>query len=68
MLYEFVWKSKSDKVKSKIFEQDYNKGGYKMTSLDNIIKASSVMWIKRYFDSTDRQWKGLFEYFVMYLT
>ena len=62
-IYEFVWKGKTDKVKRDIFEQDFNLGGFKMANLDDIIKASSIMWIKKYLDETNRNWKGIFENF-----
>ena len=30
IVYEFIWSGKTDKVKRILFEQNYNKGGYKM--------------------------------------
>ena len=63
ILHEFVWKSKTDKVKRKIFEQDFSKGGFKMINLEHIITASSVIWVKKYLDCINRQWKSSFEYF-----
>ena len=62
-IYEFIWKGKTDKVKRDIFEQDYSLGGFKMIDFNNMIYASSVMWIKRYLDDTDRNWKYTFEHF-----
>ena len=46
IIYEFIWNGKTHKVKRKIFEQDFNKGGYKMIDFESAIKASKVMWIK----------------------
>ena len=46
IVYEFVWNGKTDKVKRNICEQEYNKGGYKMINLDDIITATSIIWIK----------------------
>ena len=63
LIYEFIWKGKTDKVKRDIFEQNYSKGGFKMANLSDIATASSMMWIKKYLDNTDRLWKHTFEYF-----
>ena len=49
IVYEFVWNGKTDKVKGNIFEQEYNKGGYKMINLEDIITATSIIWIKTIF-------------------
>ena len=62
ILYEFVWQGKSDKVKRSIFEQEFKNGGFKMANFKDIIKAASVVWVKRYLDDTDRQWKRILEY------
>ena len=42
IVYDFIWKSKTDKVKRSIFEQNFENGGYNMTNLNDIIVASSV--------------------------
>ena len=62
-IYEFIWKGKTDKVKREIFEQEFAIGGFKMFDFIDIIKASSVIWIKRYLDTIDRNWKSMFECF-----
>jgi hypothetical protein len=61
-IYEFIWQGKTDKIKRDIFEQDFEKGGLKMTNMNDIVKASSIMWIKKYLDDTNRLWKNTFEY------
>ena len=63
LIYEFIWNGKTDKVKRSIFEQQYNRGGYKMVNFKDIIQSSAIMWIKKYLDSTERLWKNSFEYF-----
>ena len=57
ILYEFIWNGKSDKVKRKIFEQDFKQGGYNMTSMGDTVISASVMWVKKYLDNVDREWK-----------
>ena len=34
-----------------------------MPDFNDIVRASSVMWVKKYFDDVDRNWKCMFEYF-----
>ena len=63
IIYEFIWRGKCDKVKRKIFEQSPDKGGFKMLNAIDLIKAASIMWIKKYFDDVERSWKHTFEYF-----
>ena len=63
IIYEFIWNGKTDKVKRNLFEQDYRKGGYKMTNLSDIITSSSIMWVKNYLDNIEREWKNTFESF-----
>ena len=62
IVYEFVWNGKTDKMKRNIFEQEYNKGGYKMINLEDIITATSIIWIKKYLDNTERDWKHTLEW------
>jgi len=57
ILYEFIWNGKTDKVKRVIFEQSFSQGGYNMISLGDIIESASIMWIKRYLDDIERDWK-----------
>ena len=61
IVYEFIWGGKTDKVKRDIFEQNFEKGGYNMVNFKDIITASSIMWIKKYLDNIDRDWKFTFE-------
>ena len=59
IVYEFVWNRKTDKVKRNISEQEY-KGRYKMINLEDIITATSTIWIQKYLDNTERDWKKSF--------
>lgn len=63
LIYEFVWKGQTDKVKRDIFQQEEKLGGFKLTNFVDIVKANSAIWIKKYFDDHDRHWKNTFEYF-----
>jgi len=61
IIYEFIWNGKTDKVKRKIFEQEFKRGGYNMITLEDIIISASTMWIKKYLDDIDREWKQTME-------
>ena len=63
IIYNFISNGKTDKVKRNIFEQDFKHGGYKMTSLNDIVAAASVMWVQKYLDNNEREWKYTLEFF-----
>ena len=63
IIYDFIWNGKTDKVKRNLFEQDFKNGGYKMINFTDIITASSVMWVQKYLDYTEREWKHTLEWF-----
>ena len=60
IMYEFIWGGNTDKVKRQIFEQSFERGGYKMVDFKDITFASSIMWIKQYSSDADRDWKFTF--------
>ena len=63
LIYQFVWGTKSEKVKRDIVNQDYEFGGLKMCSFDICNKATKIKWIAKYLDpSTSAVWKSTFEY------
>ena len=63
MVYEFIWNGKTDKVKRHLFEREFKRGGYKMINLADTVSASSIMWVKKYLDTTEQGWKHNFEFF-----
>ena len=64
LVYEFIWKGKSDKVNRVIFSQEYEKGGYKMNDLNTLNKAAKIKWISRYLDNSEKDWKLFFQAFM----
>ena len=46
-IYEFLWNGRAHKVKCKVLIQNYGNGEYKMTDLDEMIKAQKIKFIKR---------------------
>ena len=63
ILYEFIWNGKTDKVERNLFEQKFKNGGCKMINFTAIITASSIMWVQKYLDYTEREWKHTLEWF-----
>ena len=63
VIYDFIWNGKTDKVKRNLFEQEFKNGGYKMTNFTDIITGSSIMWVQKYLDYTEREWKHTLEWF-----
>jgi hypothetical protein len=39
IVYEFLWKGKTDPVKPSVLSNDYLEGGLKMTNIDTYIKG-----------------------------
>lgn len=46
-IFEFLWKSKVDKVRRSVITQDYFSGGMKMIDINNFITSLRCSWIKR---------------------
>ena len=63
VIYNFIWNGKTDKVKRKILEQDYENGGLNMLDFETMIKGAKIKWINKYLDGDHRDWKILFEEF-----
>jgi hypothetical protein len=59
-IFEFIWKSKCDKVKRSIVTQDYQSGGLKMVNIDNFITSLKCSWVKRLVTTNDKPWLDIF--------
>lgn len=46
-LFEFIWKSKCDKVKKEIVTLGYLKGGLTMVNISSFMAALKCSWIKK---------------------
>ena len=64
ILYNFVWKGKTDKVKRKVLISNYDKGGLKMLDIRSIIKKFQLCWIQRYFQPNESNWKNIFDEYL----
>ena len=58
-IFEFIWKSRSDKIKRLLVTQDYLSGGLKMINIDHFITALKSSWIKR-LTQKQKPWMDLF--------
>ena len=58
--YNFIWKSKIDRIKRNVWDGGYDNGGLKMLDLTNFIPALKCVWLRRILKScTD--WAHLFD-------
>ena len=60
MLFEFIWKSSTDKIKREVIIQDFDQGGLRMIHLEKYIYALKLGWIRRLV-LNDSKYKLLFE-------
>lgn len=63
-IYEFLWNSKTHKVKKSVMIQNFKDGGYKMIDLRTLNITQKLKWIKLYLNGHDCQWRCLMEAFV----
>jgi exonuclease III len=56
LLFKFINKGGSDKIKRKILIGDYNSGGYKMVDLTSYIQSIKIRWMERLIN-TPGVWK-----------
>ena len=45
LLYDFLWKSKGDKIKRKQMTNDYDKGGLKIIDIQSFNKSLKIKWV-----------------------
>ena len=58
-IFDFISKSRSDKIKRLLVTQDYLSGGLKMINIDHFITALKSLWIKR-LTQKQKPWMNLF--------
>lgn len=58
-IFEFLWKSKTDKIKRSLITQDYLSGGMKMVDVRNFITSLKCTWIKR-LTCSHKPWMDIF--------
>ena len=60
IVYNFIWNSKTDKVKRQIVQLDYCDGGLRMLDFETMVTCAKIKWINRYFDGSSPDWKYSF--------
>ena len=63
-IYDFIWKGKKAKIKKSTLIGEYEEGGLKAPHIQSIIKAQQALWIKKYIDSNDAQWKFILDTYL----
>lgn len=58
-IFEFLWKSKTDKVKRYLITQNYLSGGMKMVDVRSFITSLKCTWIKR-LTCSHKPWMDIF--------
>ena len=53
----FLWNSKTPKIKHPTLIADYSEGGPKSADIESKLKATQLTWIKRLAESNDHLWK-----------
>ncbi len=57
------WNGKPDKVRRQILESDYRYGGIRTINVKNYVKACKAVWVNKFLNTDDSDWKILFKYF-----
>ena len=58
-LFNFLWKSKRDKINRTSLYQDYKDGGLRVIDIETMIKALRLAWIPRLLKTGNLNWKTL---------
>ena len=60
-MFEFLWNKNPDKIKRKTIVQNIENGGLKMIDINKFLKSLKSSWVKRIFDTTNKElWKVFF--------
>ena len=61
MLFSFLWKSKTSKIKRSTIISSIAEGGLNIVDVYAVHDAAKCSWIRRFFDSNSGKWKILFK-------
>ena len=62
IVYQFIWKSKQEKLKRNVLVQEINNDGLKAPHLESIIFTSRIAWVKGYIYTDERPWKQIWDW------
>ncbi len=61
LCYKFLWNGGPDQVKRSVMCQEYRQEGVNMVDIKVYFKSLQVLWVKRFLDCNDLNWKVLFQ-------
>ena len=61
LFFNFVWKSKTDKIKRNIQINTIKRGGLSVVDIQSYDKSLKTTWVKRYLSSSKPLWKFFFK-------
>ena len=64
LFFDFVWNKGKHLVSKQTLFQNYAMGGFKMLSIIDMVKCAKIMWVKRFCNSINANWKFLSEYLM----
>ena len=66
LLYDFLWDSKSDKIKRTEMINSYSKGGLKMIDIQSFNQSLKMKWVKGYLDDDNQaKWKSFYSVIIL---
>ncbi len=65
IIYNFIWKSRTDKLKRSIMVSNIERGGLKTPDLQLMIDSSKINWIRRYLSPENHVWKATMKSFFV---
>ena len=63
IIYNFLWKG-PDKIARQAAKNDLEFGGFNVTDIETLIKASRLAWIGKLFSNVSLPWKAYFNYLL----
>ncbi len=58
IVFKYIWNG-PDKIKRSVLCSDLNKGGLKMFDLKLKVKTQGIMWVKRFLEPNEADWKNI---------
>ena len=64
----FLWNSKTPKIKHSTLIADDREGGLKSVDIESKLKAMKLTWVKRFSDNSDHPWKVIpSNWFILFI-
>ena len=59
MIFKFVWKAKTERLKRAILIKDYTCGGLEIPDFDTMIKTARLKWVEKLDNGNNQTWKWI---------